>query len=138
MQLNQTEKNIFSTVSCGDPLNFFENEETNYKEVSEFLEFDKNALSKLSGISKQSVRFDDKMPHILKERLNEIANVCSLVAEFFDGDRRKTALWFKTPNPMLGNTTPRDMIRLGRYKKLYNFIIEAKTANGEEKRQKNR
>ena len=37
----------------------------------------------------------------------------------------KTKLWFQTPNPMLGNVSPRDMIRLGRYNKLVRFVTQA-------------
>lgn len=33
--------------------------------------------------------------------------------------------WFNTPNPMLGNTKPRDMILLGRGHKLVQFIDDA-------------
>jgi hypothetical protein len=29
---------------------------------------------------------------------------------------------------MLGNVSPRDMIRIGRYKRLLNFVIEAREA----------
>jgi len=33
--------------------------------------------------------------------------------------------WFKARNPLLGDVSPRDMIRLGRYEKLRKFIISA-------------
>jgi len=56
------------------------------------------------------------------------------VAEYFSSDPIKTALWFKTPNPMLGDITPRDMIRLGRSGKLIRFIMEAKSKDGEEEK----
>jgi len=65
-----------------------------------------------------SVRFDQKIPKEVLDRLKEIANICGLVAQFFGGDIAKTALWFKTVNPLLGNISPRDMIRYGRYEKL--------------------
>jgi hypothetical protein len=48
-----------------------------------------------------------------------------LVAQFFGGDAAKTALWFKTKNPLLGDISPRDMIRYGRYEKLRRFIMNA-------------
>jgi hypothetical protein len=51
------------------------------------------------------------------------------VAGYFEGDIEKTALWFRTPNPMLGNISPRDMIRFGRYKRLLKFVTEAREAN---------
>ena len=42
-----------------------------------------NELSKLGGISKKSVRLDSRIPRDLKERLEQIANICNLVAEYF-------------------------------------------------------
>ena len=120
---------LFRTVSQSDPLKFWSNHGLDYKRVSEFLELGKNELSKLGGVSKESVRFDAKIPADLRERLDQIANIISLVSEYFEGDARKTALWFKTPNPMLGEVSPRDMIRLGRYKRLSKFIHQANQAN---------
>jgi hypothetical protein len=55
-----------------------------------------------------------------------------LVAQFFDGDAAKTALWFKTPNPLLGNLSPRDMIRYGRYDRLRRFVLDALDENAPE------
>jgi hypothetical protein len=49
-----------------------------------------------------------------------------LVAEYFKGDLEKTALWFKIDNPMLGDVSPREMIRAGRFKKLIKFIYNAR------------
>jgi len=121
--------NLYNTVPSSDPLNFWSNHTADYKRITDFLDLTKNELSKISGISEQSVRLDKKIPKALKERLEQIATICSLVAEYFNGDPNKTALWFKTPNPMLGNISPRDMIRYGRYKKLMNFIVDAKEEN---------
>lgn len=41
---------------------------------------------------------------------------------------QKVGLWFEIANTMLGNVSPRDMIRIGRYKRLLNFVIEAREA----------
>lgn len=120
---------LYGNVSPSDHLKFWANHGLEYKNVSEFLELDTNDLSKLGRVSKRSVRFDERIPRDLKDRLEQIAAVCNLVAEFFDGDSRKTALWFKLPNPMLGDVSPRDMIRIGRFKRLYNFVIEAREEN---------
>jgi len=118
---------LYANIHQSDPLEFWANHGLNYSRVSEFLEFDTNALSKLSGVSKKSVRLDNRIPRDLKERLEQIANICNLVAEYFNGDTQKTALWFKTVNPMIGEITPRDMIRFGRYKKLLKFITQARS-----------
>lgn len=116
---------IFGTVYNKDYLGFQEGGAFRYDKIADFLEFDKAAISKIAGVSQSSVRFDSKMPHEVKERLDEIANICLIVAEFFEGDTMKTSLWFKTSNPLLGNVAPRDMVRLGRYKKLLKFIQDA-------------
>lgn len=120
---------LYGNVHRTDPLEFWSNHGIDYDRVANFLEFDRNALSKIGGVSKESVRFDDRIPRVLKERLEQIANIITLVAEYFDGDPQKTALWFKTTNPSLGEVAPRDMIRYGRYKKLLKFVADAREAN---------
>ena len=123
---------LFRTVQNQDPLEFWSNHGLDYKRVSEFLDLDNNELSKIGGVKKSSVRFDDRIPHDLGERLEQIANICALVATYFEGDARKTALWFRTPNPSLGGyLSPRDMIRFGRFKKLYKFVLDALEENNQ-------
>jgi uncharacterized protein (DUF2384 family) len=68
------------------------------------------------------------MPKELQERLMEWAVALNLVAQFFN-DEQKTVLWFRTPNPLLGDMTPRDMIRVGRFRKLVRFIQTALSEN---------
>lgn len=97
--------------------------------VIEFVGFKKEDVSKATGVPSNSIRYDERMPQILKDRLREWANLLNLVAQFFEGDASKTALWFKTSNPMLGNITPRDMIRFGRSQKLLKFILNALSEN---------
>ena len=60
-----------------------------------------------------------------RERLEELAQTINMVAGVFAGDVNKTVAWFKARNPLLGDVSPRDMIRLGRYEKLRKFIINA-------------
>lgn len=122
---------LFQSVPKSDPLKLWPapDNELDYGHLTDLLDLDKPALSKIGGVSQKSVRLDHRIPRQLKERLEQIAVTCSLVAEFFEGDQLKTAMWFKTPNPMLGNISPRDMIRYGRYKKLLNFVQSALEEN---------
>lgn len=115
---------LFQNVAAHDRLGFWAAQGLNYRKVSEFLDLTTQDISRLAGVAKSSVRFDEKIPLEMKERLEWTANICNLVFGFFD-DADKTAFWFKTPNPMLGNVAPRDMIRLGRYKKLLLFVTQA-------------
>lgn len=114
----QPQRNIFSNIPKQDHLHLIDD----LAKVPKFLELGKNELSKAANISKSSVRYDDKIPAELEKLLSEIAVVCEVVADYFDGDVRKTALWFKLENPALGGISPRDMIRFGRFKKLRKFI----------------
>lgn len=125
---------LFRTVPEQDLLGFWGDHAFHADKVAKFLNFDRTDVAKVAGVSVKSVRFDHKIPKEVLERLTEIATVCGLVAQFFDGDERKTALWFKSPNPLLGGMPPREMIRLGRYQKLQRFVVSALLESGVEPR----
>ena len=95
------------------------------KKVSEILGLKKEDVSRLAAVSTASVRYDDAIPEQVRDRLEEIASTMNMVAQAFDGDVDKTVAWFKASNPMLGDVSPRDMIRLGKYIRLRKFIINA-------------
>lgn len=120
---------LFRTVSEGDALGLWTDQKVNARKVAEFLNLDKREVAKVTGVAPASVRFDQKIPKEVRDRLEEIANVIGLVAQFFEGDAIKTALWFKTKNPLLGQIAPRDMIRFGRYDRLLRFVLEALAEN---------
>lgn len=108
-----------------DYMNFGHGAAFNAKGVQSFLGLKKEDISRLASVSAKSVRFDEAMPEPVRERLEEIAQTINLVARVFDGDSNKTATWFKARNPLLGDVSPRDMIRLGRYERLRKFILNA-------------
>lgn len=93
--------------------------------VPEVLGLKREDVSRLASVSLKSVRYDDAIPEQVRERLEEIAITINMVAKFFDGDTDKTVTWFKARNPLLGDVSPRDMIRLGRFERLRKFIINA-------------
>jgi uncharacterized protein (DUF2384 family) len=95
------------------------------QEVTRFFEFKTDDVAKATEIPRASIRYDAKMPEELQERLREWAIVVNLVAEFFDGNLDRTVQWFRMPNPLLGFMSPKDMIRVGRFKKLHKFIATA-------------
>jgi hypothetical protein len=115
---------LFNTVSQRDNLKFWRGNILNYQKVRDFIGLDTRDISRVAGVAKSSVRYDEKAPKEVREHLENVANICNLVFQFFNDDV-KTKLWFQTPNPMLGNVSPRDMIRLGRYNKLLRFVTQA-------------
>jgi hypothetical protein len=120
---------LFGTVANNDYLGFWADQTFNARGVARFLGLSKRDVAKVADVAPSSVRFDDKIPKDVLEWLQEIANICALVAEHFNGDIRKTALWFKTKNPLLGNVSPLDMIRHGRYERLRRVVLEPISAN---------
>ncbi len=112
-----------------DHLHFFdEAKQLKAKDVVDFLDLKKHEISRLANVSKDSVRYDDRIPTDVRDRLLQIANICNLVADFFPGNPDKVRLWFITPNPQFGEVAPRDMIRHGRFAKLLNYVTEARRA----------
>jgi hypothetical protein len=115
---------LFSTVPQKDYLSLFEAGKLDYPKVVKLLDFKKRDVAKASSIPLHSVRYDQKMPKELEERLREWAIALAVVASHFK-DVQKTVLWFKIPNPLLGNVSPRDMLRVGRFNKLIRFVQNA-------------
>lgn len=121
-------RSIAEHMAREDLLGLYDDGRTNYKKVAAFLDLSKDDLAKIASVKKSSVRFDANIPQPVAQRLREIANIANLVAEFFRGDTNKVSLWFELTNPMLGNMSPRNMIRAGRYTKVLNFILDAREA----------
>ena len=119
---------LFNTVPKDDRLSLFPGGHTDYQRIVKLLDFSKSDVAKASSIPSISVRYDQRIPRELAERLQEWAIALNMVAQYFQ-DEHKTILWFKTPNPLLGNITPRDMIRVGRFRKLQRFIQNALDEN---------
>jgi hypothetical protein len=124
---------LFETIPKQDYLSLFPSSGTDYEKVVDLLDFRKKDVARASNVSLHSVRYDQpKMPKELQDRIQEWAVALNLVAQFF-GDEQKTVLWFKTPNPLLGDIAPRDMIKIGRFKKLRQFILQALSENEKSK-----
>lgn len=121
--------NIFNIVPDQDYLSLFKKNEIQGNRIANFLEFDRHDIAKATGVPESNVRYDERMPALLRDRMREWATLLNLVAGYFKGHQVKTIQWFTTPNPLLGGISPRDMIKLGRYNKLLKFVINAMEEN---------
>jgi hypothetical protein len=117
---------LFDTVPEHDFIHASKGEQ-GAKNVVDFLNLQRNEVARATHIAVSSVRYDARIPHKLKERLQEIGTIINLVAEQFDGDLEKTKLWFETENPLLGHMSPRQMICYGRYAKLKQHVLNVKS-----------
>ena len=116
---------LFATVATRDYLQFWQSGIFQPQRVARFLGLSKGDLARLAGIAPASVRFDAKIPRLLRERLIDMAATCELVAQAFEGNTTKTALWLTSPNPQLNNASPRDLLRQGERDALQRLVIEA-------------
>ena len=78
---------IFSTIPRHDYLDFSPNGSFAPQRVVRFLALAKIDVARIAGVPLASVRFDRKIPGKVLDRLVQIATVCGLVAQFFEGDR---------------------------------------------------
>lgn len=116
---------LFSNIPERDVLGFGLGQDFQPQRVAGWLDLGRTDVSRLADVSPKSVRYDEAIPKAVRERLEQIAITCNLVAEAFGGDADKTALWFRAKNPLLGDISPRDMVRLGRFDRLRKFIVSA-------------
>ena len=116
---------LFNNLPRGDPLGFGIGQQFHPEKVRDFLRLKKEDVARLADVSIHSVRYDAAIPTAVLEKFEEIAVACNMVAEAMGGDADKTSLWFRTKNPMLGDVSPRDMVRLRRFDRLRRFIIGA-------------
>ena len=115
---------LFDTVP-DDLLQFGYGQAFDAQKAARFLSLKKADVGRIAAVAESSVRYDSHIPEQVRLRLEEIASTINLVAKQFNGDAEKTVTWFKARNPLLGDVSPRDMIRLGRYDRLRAFIIQA-------------
>jgi hypothetical protein len=119
---------LFATVPPTNYLGLFDDAEPDLGKTVQFLGLKKQEVATATGVPRDSVRYDSRVPAELRERLSEIATICEMVAAHFDGNIGKAALWFQLENPLLGHLSPRDQIRLGRYRKVLKFVRAAQEA----------
>ncbi len=118
---------LFSDLPSGALPGIWEDlgRKANLQAVAEMLEFDRRDVAQAARLPRNSVNLQTQMPPEIERHAVEWAILLDLVGKFFQGDAKKTALWFRIPNPMLGGVEPRVMILLGRSRKLQEAIQNA-------------
>ncbi|MCK5689744.1 hypothetical protein KAI87_10765 [Myxococcota bacterium] len=128
--MSEIQNDLFSSVPQKDFFGIFDNQgRPDSKKITDILGYKRRDISLASGIPLNKVRLEDnRIPRELLDRITEWGISLNLVAAFFQ-DTQKTILWFRASNPLLGNISPSNMIRVGRYKKLLKFIQTALAEN---------
>jgi len=113
---------LFNTVPSALPLLWNDQGRVQFEEVRKLLDLSKSDFARAARASQKQMADVLKIPKEIEERVRVWALVLEEVARFFDGDAKKTALWFNIPNPLLGEVSPRDMILYGRARKLLQIV----------------
>ena len=121
-----TSSSLYSTIPQFMPDVLFSQGVADPRKTAAFLRFNAGDVATATGVPRKTVHLDAKITEEVRNRLTEIATICALVMEHFDGDLDKTHLWFTTRNPLLGNLSPRELIRFGLYRKVLRFVQEAR------------
>lgn len=119
----QVQPHIFNTVSKKDAFGFYNNKgKIQYKVVADTLDFNRKEISKAARVAISSVRYEEsKIPDKMTEFLTAMTWLLNTTHEHLK-DKGKVMLWLKTPNPICGGFSPKDMICLGQYKKLIKIV----------------
>ena len=97
--------------------------------IAKFLGLKTTEIARLVQVPVASVVWDSTTTQRVQDHLAAIGKEIDLVAKVFDGDKAKTALWFQTPNPLLGEIAPVELIRVGKFDNLRKFIQSAVAPN---------
>lgn len=114
-------QSLFESIPKKDYCNLFAGAHPKPKEVMNILNYSKKDLAVATGFPASAIRYDQRMNSEIENRLKEWATAINLVASYFK-DVDRTMIWFQTRNPLLGNVSPADMIKMGRFPKLLRFI----------------
>lgn len=113
---------IFNTVPKNDVFGFYDKGRINYKKIAYTLDFSRKEISKATRVAISSVRYEEnKIPDKMKEFLTIMAWLLEVTYKHFK-NKDKVILWLKSPNPICGGFSPKDMICMGQYKKLIKIV----------------
>ena len=113
---------IFNTVPKHDVFGFYDKSKIRYKKVADTLDFSRKEISKAARVAVSSVRYEEnKIPDKMRDFFTNMAWLLCVTHEYLK-NKNKVMLWLKSPNPICGGFSPKDMICMGQYKKLVKIV----------------
>lgn len=98
------------------------------EKVWDSLDASRTELATALGYEPDQLR-PERLTGKAKERIEQIASALEFVSETFAGDINKTLYWIRTPNLNLGGFSPKQLILKGKYKKVLEFIEDARISD---------
>ena len=118
----QVQPHIFNTVPKNNVFGFYNKGKLQYKEIANTLDFNRKEISKAARVAVSSVRYEEsKIPEKMKDFLTAMVWLLHVTHEHLKNED-KVIQWIKSPNPICGGFSPKDMICMGQYKKLIKIV----------------
>lgn len=119
-------------ISRSTPTNYLkfysENGDVQVEPVLNFLDASRAELAEALGYHSDQLR-QERLTGKAKERMEQLASALEFVSATFDGDETKTRFWIRTPNLNFGGFSPKQLILRGKYKKVLDFILAARSSD---------
>lgn len=119
----QAQPHIFNTVPKRDVFGLYDKGKYKYREIAEILDLKRRDISQAVRVATDSVRFEeDRIPDKMREFLINMVWLLNTTYKHLK-DKHKVTQWLDSPNPVCGGVSPKDMIRMGQYKKLVKIVV---------------
>ena len=96
-----------------------------FQYTEDYWDISKAKLAKAFGFSNDQIR-EDRISRKTKETIAQLATSIEMVASIFKNNKNKTTAWFNMPNAHFGGFPPKELILIGKFKKVQNFIFNSK------------
>ena len=113
---------IFNTVPKNDVFGVYDKGRIRYKAVATAINFNRQEISKATRINISAVKYkESEIPAKIKEFFMAMTWLLYTTHAHLQ-NKDKVLQWLDSPNPSCGGFSPKDMIRMGQYKKLVNIV----------------
>ena len=119
---NHIQPQIFNTVAKKNIFNLYNNNKIDYQAVADKMNFNRQEVAKAVRIDLSSVKYEEtKIPDEMKVFFQAMILLLNTTHQYLQ-DENKVIQWLDAPNTSCGGYSPKDMIRMGQYKKLVNIV----------------
>ena len=113
---------IFDTVPRRDVWGIYKHGKIQYKAVVDKLKLSRKEISQSARVAVSSVRYEEnKISKKMKQFIADLIWLLNTTYKYFE-DEQKVIQWMNSPNPICGGYSPRELICLGRHKKLVKIV----------------
>ena len=100
------------------------NQKTFFDFIENDLDIPKAQLANAFGFSSDQLRVE-RMSKKTTESFSQLAASIEQVSNILSNNKDKTIAWFNIPNAHFGGSSPKELILIGKFRKIQNFIFSS-------------